>query len=155
MTITAQPITIHVSSYSLLFNKKNESRRSTTKGRNDIVDLFTASSEAPDNSLDRADESFYVILNKKVIVVDGSTDSMLERSTQLISKFVSLGTLGLWEEYSVQNWIVFYLGQDVTSRLSSLCTMCLVESPTPLTRQRIFYGSTNKHRKGSCTNTQG
>ena len=63
-------------------------------GRN-IVDLFTTSSEAPDSFLDRADEPFCFRINKKVIVVEGCTDSMLERSTQLISKFMSLGTLGL------------------------------------------------------------
>jgi len=74
----------------------------TSNVRSNIDDLFPVVSETPNMFIDRTEKpSFSFTINKKVITVDGSTDSMLERSAHLISKFVSLGTLGLWEEYSV------------------------------------------------------
>ena len=77
------------------------SGKATSNVRSNIDDLFPVLSETRDISIDRTDKpSFCFTINKKVITVDGSTDSMLECSVHLISKFVSLGTLGLWEEYS-------------------------------------------------------
>ena len=70
----------------------------TSNVRSNIDDLFPVVSETPNMFIDRTEKpSFSFTINKKVITVDGSTDSMLERSAHLISKFVSLGTLGLWE----------------------------------------------------------
>ena len=51
----------------------------TSNVRSNIDDLFPVLSETPDMFIDRAETpSFCFTINKKVITVDGSTDSMLD-----------------------------------------------------------------------------